>query len=122
LDNDEFNITQKLLSQECKYIIGNDVIIGPDDISHSYEQNMLDGRKKLDVLEWGQSRIEPINESEYYVHFTDFLMHKGRSYTHKCKQHLLINDEGKITFIKHIHDQEETDRLENYYKEVGLRK
>ena len=122
LDNDEFNLTKNLLSQECKYIIGNEVIIGPDDIGHSYEQNMIEGRKKLDVLEWGQSCIEPINESEYYVHFTDFLTHKGRSYTHKCKQQLLINDEGKITLIKHIHDQEETDRLENYYKEVGLMK
>ncbi len=121
LDNDEFDLTKKLLSQECKYIIGDDVLIGPDDICSSYEQNMIEGRKKLDVLEWGKSSIESINDSEYYVHFIDYLTHKGKSYIHKCKQLLLINKDGRIASIKHIQDQEEQDRLDNYYKEVGLK-
>jgi len=121
LDNDNFDATKKLLCQNCKYIIGDEVLIGPETICQSYEQNMLEGRKKLDVLEWGKSSIESINDSEYHVHFTDFLTHKGKSYTHKCKQKLFINDEGQIMSIEHIHDQEEQDRLDNYYKEVGLK-
>lgn len=122
LDKDEFNLTWNLLSQECKYFNGEDVLIGPDDICSSYEQNMIEGRKKLDVLEWGKSRVESINDSEYYVHFTDYLTHKGKSYIHKCKQLLLINEEGQIVSIKHMHDHEEQERLDIYYKEVGLKK
>jgi hypothetical protein len=68
LDNDDFNQTKKLLSQSCKYIIGDDTLVGPENICQSYEQNMIEGRKKLDVLEWGQSRIETIDNSEFYVH------------------------------------------------------
>lgn len=120
LDNDDFNLTKKLLSQECKYFIGEEILIGPDDICHSYEQNMIEGRNKLDALDWGQSSIEAINDSEYYVHFIDYLTHKGKSYTHKCKQLLLINDEGLVDSIKHIDNKEEQRKLDNYYREVGL--
>jgi hypothetical protein len=121
LDNDEFNRTKNLLSHKCKYFIGNDVLIGPDNICHSYKQNMIEGRKKLDALEWGQSTVESVNDSEYYIHFIDYLTHKGKSYIHKCKQLILINDKGKIISIKHIHDKEEQERLDLYYKEVGLK-
>ena len=120
LDNDDFNATKILLDQNCKYTIGDKVFVGPNNICQSYEDNMVEGRKKLDILEWGQSRIESISNSEYYVHFTDFLTHKGESITHRCKQKLTINDEGKITSIEHIQNQEEQDRLNEYYKRVGL--
>lgn len=115
-------MTKELLSQECTYLIGDDILIGPDDICNSYEQNMIDGRKKLDVLEWGQSSIEQINASEYYVYFTDYLTHKGKHYIHKCKQKVTVNEKDQISCIEHIHDQEEQDRLDHYYREVGLKK
>lgn len=120
LDADAFDVTMKLLSQDCKYVIGEDILIGPKDICQSYEQNMIEGRKKLDELEWGKSNIETINDAEYYVHFTDYLTHKGEKYTHRCKQKLHVNTDGLIDSIVHIHDQEEQDRLNAYYRKVGL--
>jgi peptidase S41-like protein len=122
LDNDNFMETKKLLSRECKYIIGEDVLNGPEDICRSYEQNMIEGRKKLDKLEWGQSSIEPINDFEFYVHFTDYLTHKGQNYTHKCKQKLTINKDGMIVLIEHINDSEEQSRLNDFYRNVGILK
>lgn len=121
LDNDQFEATAKLLAPDCRYAIGDDVLTGPVSICESYERNMIAGRKKLDVLEWGQSRIEAISPSEYFVHFTDYLTHKGKSYTHRCKQKLTVNEGGLITAIEHIHDQEEQDRLDQFYREVGLK-
>lgn len=121
LDNDAFDVTKKLLSPDCVYIIGENTLIGPQDICQSYEQNMIEGRKKLDVLEWGQSSIEPIKNAEFYVHFTDYLTHKGEKYTHRCKQKLSVNEDGLISRIEHIHDQGEQDRLDAYYKRVGLK-
>jgi hypothetical protein len=111
----------KLLSSDCTYFIGEDVLVGPKDICQSYEQNMIEGRKKLDVLEWGKSKIESINDADYYVHFTDYLTHKGEKYTHRCKQKLHVNTDGFINSIEHIHDQEEQDRLDAYYRRVGLK-
>lgn len=120
LDKDEFDTTKKLLDANCKYFIGEDVLVGPVNICQSYEQNMIEGRKKLDVLEWGQSSIDVISNTEFYVNFTDYLTHKGQSYTHRCKQKLTINNKKQIVLIEHIHNQEEQDSLDEYYKKVGL--
>jgi len=121
LDNDDFDVTKGLLSLDCKYIIDKDVLIGPENICRSYEQNMIKGRKKLDKLEWGQSRVESISNSEYFVHFTDFLTHKGVSYTHKCEQKITINAQEKITLIEHMDNPDEQRRLDAFYKKVGLK-
>ncbi len=120
LDNDNFETTKSLLSNNCKYVIGDNVLLGSDTICDSYKQNMLEGRKKLDKLVWGKSVIETINDSEYIVHFTDYLTHKGVSYIHRCKQHLKINRRKKIFFIEHISDLEEQKRLDDFYEKVGL--
>ena len=81
----------------------------------------MDVRSKLDSLEWGKSRIESISDSEFYVHFTDYLTHKRIKYVHRCKQKLTIDSNGKITSIEHVHDKDEQDRLSRFYAEVGLR-
>ena len=120
LDADDFDLTRSVLSADCKYHIGEDVLNGPQSICDSYEQNMIAGRKKLDKLEWGKSHIEEVSKNRYYVHFTDYLTHQSKSYTHRCKQKLTTNDLGKIILIEHIHDQDEQDRLNNFYKSVGL--
>jgi len=120
LDGDEFEKTAQLIHSDCRYVIGEVVLIGPEKICGSYEENMIAGRKKLDVLEWGKSRIEAISESQFFVHFTDYLEHQGKKYTHRCKQKLTINSENLIVEIIHIDDREEQERLNSYYRGVGL--
>lgn len=120
LDRDDFTITKGLLSSNCKYIIGEEILIGPEDICNSYEQNMIEGKRKFDNLVWGESNIEVINNSEYFVHFTDFLTHKGINYTYRCKQKVIIQD-GKIMQIEHIENTEEKERLDEFYRKVGLK-
>ena len=121
LDRDEFEVTKQLLSPDCKYHIGEDTLTGPEAICNSYEQNMIEGRKKLDELEWGQSRIEAISNNQFYVHFTDYLKHKGKAYTHRCKQKLTLNSNDLIIEIEHIHDEEEQSHLDAFYRSVGLK-
>ena len=69
LDNDDYSKTRSVLAEECTYIIGEEVLVGPVAISKSYEDNMIAGRKKLDKLEWGQSNIEEINETDFFCAF-----------------------------------------------------
>ena len=120
LDADEFERVAKLLSHDCEYFIGDEVLLGAEAICKSYESNMVEGRQKLDHLEWGESRVEHIDDTGYFVHFTDYLTHKGKKHTHRCRQRLLINEEGLVTRIEHIRDPKEQEKLAQYYKEVGL--
>lgn len=119
LDQDDFERCKTLLDANCIYVIGDETLNGPTDIAGSYEANMIAGRKKLDKLEWGQSRIEALNDGTFFVHFTDYLTHKGEAYMHRCKQRLTIED-NKVTRIEHIHDETEQQALNGYYKGVGL--
>ncbi|MEZ4920980.1 MAG: hypothetical protein R2792_17900 [Saprospiraceae bacterium] len=120
LDQDDFETTRSVLSPDCVYFIGAEKLIGPEAISNSYEQNMLEGRKKLDSLEWGQCRIEALSTSEFLVHFTDYLRHKGRDHIHRCTQKVSINPSGKIFRIDHLDNPEEQEKLNQFYQEVGL--
>ncbi len=122
LDQDDFEATAALLSEDCIYKIGGATLKGSSDIVGSYEENMIEGRKKMDKLEWGKSRIEPINEKEYFVDFTDYLTHKGEKYTHRCKQKISFDESGLIVKIEHIDDEEERIRLNDYYRKVGILK
>lgn len=121
LDKDEFDKTATLLAADCEYLIGDTILVGAEAIVGSYEQNMIEGRQKMDKLEWGESYIKPISEQEYFVHFTDYLTHKGQKHTHRCQQKLTINKMGKITRIVHIHDPEEQQELNAFYKKVGIK-
>ncbi len=121
LDKDDYSTARMLLDNNCKYVVGNKVLIGPENITNSYENNMIEGRKKLDQLEWGQSKIEEISPNEFYIHFTDFLTHKKKKYIHRCKQKITIGSSDKIVQIEHVDDQEEQKRLNQYYESVGLK-
>ena len=120
LDNDEYDIVRSLLDDNCVYFIGKDQLHGPIDIAKSYEDNMIEGRKKLDNLEWGRCTVEAINVSDYYIHFTDYLTHQSKSFTHRCKQKVTIGKQQKIVAIEHIEDPEAQNRLNKFYKSVGL--
>lgn len=120
LDQDDFELTKSVIADDCRYDIGDKTLVGPQAIAKLYEDNMIDGRKKFDKLEWGQSEIEKINEDQYFVHFTDNLTHKGELYVYQCKQRLTINEESKIISIEHIADKEATARLKAFYRRVGL--
>ena len=122
LDNDDFETTKSLLSGDCSYIIGDTTLNGPVGICKSYKDNMIAGRKKLDDLVWGESRIEPLEDDKFYVHFTDYLYHKAQKYTHRCKQLLFVNADNLICRIEHIHDEDEQERLNSFYREVGILK
>lgn len=120
LDQDDYETTKGLLSEDCIYDTGNMILKGTEEITASYEDNMLAGRKKMDRLEWGQSAIDKISETEFVVNFTDYLYHKGEKYTHRCQQKLCLDQDGKICRIEHIPNKEEQQRLNNWYQSVGI--
>ena len=121
LDKDDYARTRSVIADECEYLIGEKSLFGPVAIAKSYEDNMKEGKKKLDKLEWGECKIETINENEFFVHFTDYLGHKSIEYVHRCKQKITVGPNNKIVRIEHISDPAEQKRLDAYYKSVGLK-
>ena len=120
LDNDDYKTTLSTLTPDCIYDMGSETLTGAEAIVNSYEQNMLAGRKKMDKLEWGNSYVDQISDSEYIVNFTDYLYHAGEKFTFQCQQRLFINQEQKIYKIEHIHDPNAWQDLQDWYRSVGI--
>lgn len=120
LDKDDFEATRKILDPHCRYLYGDKILTGPDEIVASYKQNMIEGRKKLDELRWGENQVESINECSFLIHFTDYLKHKDQEFTYHCSQRIVINKSGLISEIIQIENEEESLQLERFYQSVGL--
>lgn len=122
LDLDDFRTALSLLAETCTYDIGEEILKGPKAIVSSYESNMLEGRKKLDELVWGESTVEWMGDLKVAVYFTDYLKHKGKSHIHKCRQVLSFDELGKIVHIEHQNLPGEPEKLKAFYQTVGLGK
>lgn len=121
LDQDDFKAAEALLHPNCTYDIGKEVLEGAQAICNSYEQNMIEGRKKLDELEWGQCRVEAAGTDEVDLFFTDYLGHAGLKHTFRCKQRLRFDEAHRIVHITHMNLDGEPEKLDEFYRKVGLR-
>ena len=122
LDQDNFSLVASLVDEACIYELGDDWVIGPQDIAASYEKNMLEGRAKLDELVWGESGIEEVSDrdDQFIIHFTDHIKHQGQSFIHRCQQRVTVNKKLKIARIVHIDNEAESERLREFFKRVGV--
>ncbi len=121
LDHDDFASVKGLIRPDCVYTVGESTHTGPDAIAASYEQNMTEGRARLDEVVCGQSVVEAVGENEFLIHFTDHIKHKGKSFIHRCKQKITIGDDLRIVRIEFINDDNEAKRLQDFYEQVGVR-
>lgn len=122
LDEDNFEQFKLLLSVDCNYEIGGQVLNTPETIAGLYEQNLKEGKEKFDELIWGKSRVEQVSENQFDIFFSDFLKHKGVTHNYKCKQRILINADGLVEEIIHLELPGEKEALQRYYEQVGLSK
>ena len=120
LDQDDFENFKTILSENCIYEIGEQVLRGRDSIAGLYEKNMKEGKVKFDVLIWGQSKVRVVGDNEFDVFFSDFLKHKGVEHHYKCKQRLKINGQGFVEKIVHMELPGEKEALVKFYEQVGL--
>lgn len=120
LDQDDFENFKKILSKNCIYHIAEQVLEGRKSVSSLYEKNMKEGKAKFDKLVWGKSETVKINEHQFEVYFSDFLMHKGIEHHYKCKQRISINQNKLVEKILHIELPGEKESLTMFYEKVGL--
>lgn len=119
LDCDDYARAAAQLADDAIYILHHQEIKGAAAIIASYQNQAEAGRKKLDDLTWGRSKVESLDEQSASVLFTDHLRHKGMSHTHQCLQ-IITTKNGKIVKIEHQELPEEAAKLQVFYKEVGL--
>jgi len=120
LDNDSFETALSCLDAQCIYDTGESTFSGAQAICDMYEQNMLEGRKKFDRLEWGNCEVKQTADREVSVYFSDFLEHQGIAHNYQCIQHLHFDEAEFVVRIEHREIGDNRERLTAFKKQVGL--
>lgn len=119
LDRCDFAEASHYLSPDCRYQIGGGELIGPEAIIGSYR----------DSAEWGSRTLEQvIYESEVEegqdglsVLYTDRIIHHGQKHESYSRQHLTMDENGRIVRIIHEELPGEREALEQFFKHCGVK-
>ena len=120
LDRNDFATAARLISAECRYEVRGETLIGAAAIIGSYAENNLWATQNLDEVRYESEVGEPAGDT-VAVHYTDYLMKAGGGWhRHRCRQHLTVDDEGRIVRIVHEDLPGEVEALDDYFERCGI--
>ena len=121
LDKDDFETAIGFVTDDCVYDAPSGQIIGAKSIMDSYAKNAAWAREAFDSLEF-RSHVETRSSSEAVVEYTDITVHRGIRHTYRCQQFVTINEEGKISAIKHREIPGQQEVLNAFFDKVGVKR
>ena len=120
LDRCDFAEAQAYLSEDCHYQIGQETLIGPEAIIASYRDSAEWGRRTLDQVVY-ESQVTQ-DEKGLSVLYVDRITHGGVTHEYHCRQHLWLNDAGKVERIVHEELPGEREKLDKFFADRGVRR
>jgi hypothetical protein len=119
MDQNRFEEAVRLLSDDCKYFIGSQVLVGPEQIAASYSANYESASKRLDEIIF-LSEIVELDQLRFRLCYLDRIRKGSVWHEHRCEQ--IIKFQGKqIAEIRHVDLPGELDALQEFYSRVGLK-
>jgi hypothetical protein len=121
LDNEDYLAALDCLSPDCAYELDGRTLHGAAAVVESYRENGEWAAEHFDEI-WYESSVLALDATTAVVTFVDHVVHASRSLTHRCVQHVYLDDHGQIVRIVHIDPPGERESLERFFDEVGIRK
>ncbi len=118
LDRCDFAEARRYLARDCRYEIGEEVLIGPEPIIASYRESDEWGRGVLEQVVY-QSQVEESGD-HVTVTYIDRLFQHGETHEYRCRQHLWIDATGMIVRIVHEELPGERERLDDAFERWGV--
>jgi hypothetical protein len=120
LDRNDFIGAAMLIATDCVYEVRGDAIIGSAAILASYADTATWVEQVFDEVRY-ESVVEALRGDTVSVLYTDYLMKvPGKWHRHRCRQHLTVGDEGRVTRIVHEDLPGEPESLEAYFADCGI--
>ena len=120
LDRDDFIEAARFLATDCIYEIGDETRIGSAAILASYAGSSTWGREHFD-LRYESEVGEPEGDT-VAVTYVDHLTLAEHHHTYRCRQHLTVGPEGRVTRIVHEELPGEREKLDQFFQECGVEK
>ncbi len=120
LDRSDFAAAAEYLSPDCRYVLGNEVLIGPEAIIASYRKSDEWGKRALDRVIY-ESEVTQDGD-RVRVLYIDRITHRGVTHVYRSYQFLWLDESGKITKIVSEELPGERERLDQFFEERGLKR
>lgn len=119
LDEDDFESAKASLARNCRYLVGEKDLHGPEAIIQSFREGSDRAKRVFDNVDYG-SEILKIDENSVTAQFTDLIQIKGQTLVYSSRQHLEFGEDGLIIRIVHEEIPGELETLEAILKRVGV--
>ena len=118
LDRCDFAEAARYLAPDCRYQIGEAVLVGPEAIIASYRESDEWGRSVLEHVVY-ESQVEESGD-HVTVTYIDRLSYHGETHEYRCRQHLWLDAPGRIVRILHEELPGERERLDEFLGKIGV--
>ncbi len=120
LDRNDFVGAAMWIATDCVYEVRGEEIVGSAAILASYADTATWVAQVFDEVRC-ESTLEAITGDVASVLYTDYLMKvPGQWHRHRCRQHLTVGPEGRVTRIVHEDLAGEMESLERYFEACGI--
>jgi len=120
LDRNDFVDAAMWIATDCVYEVRGEEIVGSAAILASYADTATWVEQVFDEVRH-ESAVEAIEGDVASVLYTDYLMKvPGQWHKHRCRQHLTVGPEGRVTRIVHEDLAGEMESLERYFEACGI--
>ncbi len=118
LDRCDFIEARGYLSQDCQYHMRQQTLVGPDAIIGSYRDSAEWGSRTLDQVVY-ESEVRRDDDSLSVI-YIDRITHGGQTHEYRCRQHLWLNEAGKVDRIVHEELPGEREKLDEFFTRCGV--
>jgi hypothetical protein len=119
LDHEDFIGAARWLASDATYEIGGRTLVGSVAILASYADASTWAARVFDEVRY-ESEIGEAEVDRVAVTYTDHLAKGERRHTHRCRQHLTVNDEGRVSRIVHEEIAGEREKLDAFFAACGV--
>ncbi len=119
LDHDDYVGAARWLASDAVYEIGERTLVGSVAILASYADASTWAAHAFDEVRY-ESEIGEADGDSVTVTYTDHLAKGGRRHTHRCRQRLTLNDEGRVSRIVHEEIAGEREALDAFFRATGV--
>ncbi len=120
LDEKDYARAGELLHPDCQYHVRGEKHKGKKAILDSYEaasrwvSQTFDSHRYQNSIHSLSDAHKAAGKSNFYIEFKDVVSLGGKEQSHVCQQHIELDSQGLIVYIRHVDKPDEVQRMSEF--------
>jgi len=120
LDRDDWPSVASAMAERVHYSIGEEELIGPEDVVASYRTASEMAHRLFDRVEYGHQLVPTDDPNTFRVGYSDTLTVSGETLTHQAEQHVTVAPGEGVVRIVNVEVPGERAKIDEFLERHGL--